>query len=325
MVLLVSNEKLDSIEKKVNFLIDSNEVKGKKGKSGGSQVSTKDYDNGGYIFDRFGFNAFDWGFKAEEFEALRMELYRITSNIKSRVDGRNHTTSAVSSNTGDEVAIVQDEIFKLCESLCTLYLQHNKEEIKFTPELPYSDNDNNGSYPIDNSNAPSSSSTSLRTKKKGRIDYSFHGQQNALSISLGLIECKNTSKQVYSDRGYGILTSDGKKSIAQSFIQLKSQVNKLYASMTVIPRLFVCLLTTGRKWLVLRRQYYEGPSFYHSQEVELISEEGNLVEPNSEQFVIVTNMLCYLLLGIKKVNEDINNRNKSFTAVRISFYIVNIH
>ncbi len=323
---LVSSDKLDSIEKKLNFLIDINDTKEKikKGKSGGSQVSSKDYDNGGYLFDHFEFDAFGGGFNQQEFDLISEELYKIISNIKRRVDKKNHTTSAIiSSNTGDEVAIVQDEIWELCDCLCRLYHQHNNKEIFFTAELPYSDkgiDTDSRSDPIDNATStPSSSTINSATNKKGRIDYTFHGHQHGLSVSLGLLECKNTSKQVYSDRRPGVLTSDGKRSILQSFIQLRSQVNKLFNSMNVNPKLFVCLLTTGKNWLVLRRQYYQGESFYHSQEVELLTQEGNLVEPNSDKLRIVTNMLLYLLFSIKKVNDDINESKESFTKVRVNY------
>lgn len=89
--LLVPNDKLDSIEKKVNFLIDINDSQGKskKGKSGGSQVSSKDYDNGNYLFDAFSFDARSEGFTQEEFETLRQELHKIIANIKRRVDEKN--------------------------------------------------------------------------------------------------------------------------------------------------------------------------------------------------------------------------------------------
>lgn len=321
--LLVPNDKLDSIEKKVNFLIDINDSQGKskKGKSGGSQVSSKDYDNGNYLFDAFSFDARSEGFTQEEFETLRQELHKIIANIKRRVDEKNQTSSVIiSSNSGDEVSIVQDEISKLCDCLCRLYRQHYNEDIVFTPELPYSDNYTN-SNPLDNTLSSSFSSSNVlssATNEKGRIDYTFHGHQHSLSVSLGLMEFKNTNKEVYSTKGNGTLI-DGNKSIAQSFIQLKSQVNKLFNSMNVNPRLFVCLLTTGKKWLVLRRQYYQGQSFFHSQEVELLSQDHKLVDADSQQLQVVVSMLFYLLFSIKKVNEDINKNQEDFSRVRISF------
>lgn len=320
--LLVPNDKLDSIEKKLDFLIEFYESQGKskKGKSDGSQVSSKDYDNGNYMFKAFSFVTFDArneGFTQEEFDTLRQELHKIIANIKRRVNEKNQTSSVIiSSNSEDEVSIIQDEIFKLCDCLCRLYRQHYNEDIVFTPD---NDTDSN---PLDNalSASPSSSNDlSSATNKKGRVDYTFHGHQHCFSISLGLLEYKNINKEVYSTNGNGLLTSDGKKSIAQSFIQLKSHVHKLFHSMNVNPRLFVCLVTTGRKWMVLRRQYYRGQSFFHSQEVELLGQDNKLVDADPQQLQVVVNMLFYLLFSIKKVNEDINKKEEDFNRVIMSF------
>jgi hypothetical protein len=298
----------------VSFLIDS-----KKEKSDGSQVSSKDYDRGGYLLENFEFDPFDKGFTQQEFDSLLENLNKITTNIKKRVEEKKGTAAAsVSSNTGEEISIVQDEIWKLCECLCFLYRKHSKEDISFTSELSYSDN---GNYPNNCSSqndktSSSSINTISTTNKNGRIGYTFHGHRHLVSLSLGLLECKNTNKQVYSQKDRGILTSDGKKSITQSFIQLKSQVNKLISTMNVNPRLFVCLLTTGKKWMVLKRKYYQGQTFFHSQEVELLSQDGTLPEPNSEPLQIVTKMLFYFLFSLQKVDEDIEEIEAKFEKVR---------
>lgn len=279
-------------------------------------MSAKDYDDDSYDIVAFNFDPLANKFIEEELVQLKTKLDETTKRIRDKLLSKKNPSEyrVGSTKSGDEISIVQPEVDQLCASLCELYDHHFNEKLKVRAELKYADINVDIPDPPVSSSSSSAPILTKRTIRSGRIDFTFHNCEQFVMQALGLLECKNTLIKEFHANGN--LTMEAKKALAQAFVQLKSQLNKL-SDKAIRPLLYVSLLTTGKKWIVLQRELYEGVEiFTHSYECLLLDEDDQFVENYEENLKEVTDMLFYLLFSISVVNKKMKSQKKKFQHVR---------